>query len=517
MANSKFSYVRSFEEDDRLPPENWIVVSLKNVSKLVPKYYLSSSQSRKNYYELLSASARQVLLHYRDIKLSYCHFDTAHFVFIKNTSLYKRRTYKLLPYIASCLSASFISSWPAFFGHQSCSPDVSEFEGRVYLFPSDQTLRDYLTSNQIKHHNTNLLHTLCLAHLEQDKFSLDSKKVMSLSDSSVLLDSLFVDFTGKPEKYFNETLFTKFSVNYNNESEEFKKGSILRNESALHPDLRKNVFWESVFGSQNITSYNNKLSYVKHFELKDKILNHCWTVIRIDGKGFHEFSKKHDFDKPNDLRAINLMNAAAAYVMEQNPDIVLAFGESDEFSFLLDRYGRTFERRCPLLVSKIVSQFTSAYINKWPEFLSDTSPLKCRPMFDGRAVMYPTNSCLRDYYSWRQADCHINNMYNTVFWKLVQQRHLSPDQATKHLEGTFSKDKRKILLELGVDYDEEPAIHRKGSVLYRNKKKTPNGIFEKSEEVLVIHEDIISDEFWLNNPHILGSEKDTLIPVLDND
>jgi tRNA(His) guanylyltransferase len=40
-------------------------------------------------------------------------------------------------------------------------------------------------------------------------------------------------------------------------------------------------------------------------------------------------------------------------------------------------------------------------------------------MFDGRAVCYPTDHNLRDYLAWRQADVHINNLYNTCFWALV--------------------------------------------------------------------------------------------------
>ena len=73
--------------------------------------------------------------------------------------------------------------------------------------------------------------------------------------------------------FFNETLFSKFSINYNNESEEFKKGSIIMNNKLdLYPDFRKNAFWESVFSADKSTSYNNKVTYVKNFELKDKIL-----------------------------------------------------------------------------------------------------------------------------------------------------------------------------------------------------------------------------------------------------
>lgn len=53
--------------------------------------------------------------------------------------------------------------------------------------------------------------------------------------------------------------------------------------------------------------------------------------MRIDGRGFSKFTKKHDFTKPNDRRAIDLMNAAAEEVMKQLVDIVIAYGQSDEY------------------------------------------------------------------------------------------------------------------------------------------------------------------------------------------
>jgi tRNA(His) guanylyltransferase len=57
------------------------------------------------------------------------------------------------------------------------------------------------------------------------------------------------------------------------------------------------------------------------------------------------FSKKYEFEKPNDKRAIDLMNGAAAAVMKELPDIVLAYGVSDEFSFVLHKDCILFERR----------------------------------------------------------------------------------------------------------------------------------------------------------------------------
>lgn len=78
----------------------------------------------------------------------------------------------------------------------------------------------------------------------------------------------------------------------------------------------------------------SRYAYVKGFELADPLLPSTFFVIRIDGKGFHGFSKLHDFDKPNDVRALTLMNEAAKRVVggrELNGECVVAFGESDEY------------------------------------------------------------------------------------------------------------------------------------------------------------------------------------------
>ena len=40
---------------------------------------------------------------------------------------------------------------------------------------------------------------------------------------------------------------------------------------------------------------------------------------------------KYNFEKPNDRRALDLMNAAAAGVMKELPDLVMGYGISDEF------------------------------------------------------------------------------------------------------------------------------------------------------------------------------------------
>lgn len=43
---------------------------------------------------------------------------------------------------------------------------------------------------------------------------------------------------------------------------------------------------------------------------------------------------KYQFEKPNDRRALDLMNAAAVGVMDALPDVRLAYGISDEFRYV---------------------------------------------------------------------------------------------------------------------------------------------------------------------------------------
>ncbi|CAH8626403.1 unnamed protein product [Dicrocoelium dendriticum] len=249
------------------------------------------------------------------------------------------------------------------------------------------------------------------------------------------------------------------------------------------------------FTSQNTAMVNCSYEYVKNFEINDKCLPHTWIVVRIDGQGFRRFSEKHYFQKPNDKRALALSCRAAESVMMRHADIILAYGQSDEFSFVFRRSTIEFNRRASKLSSTVVSLFASSYVLAWSDYLPDTK-LLYPPSFDSRVVLYPTNQTLRDYLSWRQVDCHVNNLYNTCFWKLVYNGSLTPSEAEERLRGTVSSDKNEILFsQFGCNYNNEPELFRKGTVIFR--KKEPKGSLEQANV------DIIGDTFWKAHPEIL--------------
>ncbi|KAK6198039.1 Thg1 C terminal domain-containing protein [Scheffersomyces amazonensis] len=264
----------------------------------------------------------------------------------------------------------------------------------------------------------------------------------------------------------------------------------------------------------------SRFEYVREFERENHLLPQTYIVVRVDGKGFHRFSQVYEFDKPNDIEAIRVMNDAAQEVCRQIPDVLMAYGQSDEYSFLLRKDCRLYDRREMKLITLFSSLMTSAYTYYWnvahPNNLITID--KKLVVFDARAVVYPNFTVVQDYFRWRQADCHINNLYNTTFWALVLKGGLSTSEAEQTLSGTLSKDKNEILFSrFGINYNNEPEMFKKGTVIVREVGKslasdTPvedlsNRQLQRLDKVMrkaeikVYHQDIITDEeFWDSRP-----------------
>ncbi|VDM18149.1 unnamed protein product [Hydatigera taeniaeformis] len=161
------------------------------------------------------------------------------------------------------------------------------------------------------------------------------------------------------------------------------------------------------------------------------------------------------------------------------------------------------------MMTTVTSLFASSYVFEWSKYMVDT-PLLYPPAFDGRVVLYPTDKNLRDYLAWRQVDCHINNLYNTCFWNLVQRGGLTTAAAEERLRGTLSSDKNEILFsEFGINYNNEPQLFRKGTVLFRKGvsliKFCLFHLYEPKKMALEERNcDVIKDDFWLENSHLLS-------------
>ncbi|KZZ93787.1 tRNA(His) guanylyltransferase [Moelleriella libera RCEF 2490] len=164
---------------------------------------------------------------------------------------------------------------------------------------------------------------------------------------------------------------------------------------------------------------------------------------------FSRMCAKYNFQKPNDRRALDLMNAAAKAVVVELPEVIIAYGVSDEFSFVFHKSCALFQRRGSKLVSTVVSTFTANYVHSWPIFFPEMGLSLPLPTFDGRAyeLVEPGSPLMTQ---------HLDD--------LAESRQQSKTQA--------EKDKKK-----------------------RAKAR-----------VVVEHLDIIKDEFWERRPWILSNK-----------
>ncbi|VTZ67818.1 tRNAHis guanylyltransferase, putative [Plasmodium chabaudi chabaudi] len=219
---------------------------------------------------------------------------------------------------------------------------------------------------------------------------------------------------------------------------------------------------------------NSKFAYVKLFEEEKKILLNCYFVVRIDGSDFKKFIKQHEYVKPNDLRGLNLMNECAISVLKNYDEIDFCYGHSDEFSFLFRKSTKLWNRRHDKILTNVVSYFTSSFIFNWKKYFPNKE-LVYPPSFDARIIVYPTKDEIKDYFSWRQADCHINTQYNECFWNLVLKSNYTHEEAYKFLLTTQTKDKNELLFtRFNINYNNLPEIFRRGTIIIRNKNYKKN-------------------------------------------
>ncbi|GAB6033398.1 hypothetical protein CHUAL_013160 [Chamberlinius hualienensis] len=252
----------------------------------------------------------------------------------------------------------------------------------------------------------------------------------------------------------------------------------------------------------------SSFEYVRNYEIEDRCLPNTWMMVRIDGRGFHKFTDDHDYEKPNDVRGLGLMTKAATKVMDNFKEMCIAYGQSDEYSFIFKKDAEVFNRRAMKITTNVCTEFTGNFVFYWSEYFP-TTKLKYSPSFDGRIVCYPTNKDMRNYLSWRQADCHINNLYNTAFWSLVLKGNKSRSEAEQALSKTSSGDKNEILFsQFKINYNNEPPLFKKGTVLVRTRtenNEVKSNKKQKSPTVIdTLHGDIIKDDFWKQYPDILG-------------
>lgn len=281
-----------------------------------------------------------------------------------------------------------------------------------------------------------------------------------------------------------------------------------------------------------------------------------YIIVRVDGDKFHQFSSEHNFHKPNDKRALDLMVESAKQLMKTyKGHIPLAYGHSDEFSFMVKSTSNLLSRRIFKLTSMLPVVFATAYNSNWDKYFKNPRQgqvieRKYDAWFDARPKEYPDFRAVIEYFKWRQVDCHINNLYNTALhaltgryvrhelellnkgdnqmnpldifddgsndvnrfvlkrtpihsWISDKSKFYCPREATEKLSGTVSSEKHDIMfLDYSINYNNELEQFKKGTILV-DTQRDYNGKNGDVGALKHFHVDITkSVSFWEQNSYI---------------
>jgi len=79
----------------------------------------------------------------------------------------------------------------------------------------------------------------------------------------------------------------------------------------------------------------------------------------------------------------------AQVVLRDFGDVVMAYGQSDEYSFVLRPDATVYSRRSDKISTTVAALFASSFVFHWSEHFPD-KPLRYPPTFDARCVCYPS-------------------------------------------------------------------------------------------------------------------------------
>lgn len=205
-------------------------------------------------------------------------------------------------------------------------------------------------------------------------------------------------------------------------------------------------------------------------------------IIRLDGKGFSKLTRK--MQKPYCTVFQKSMQETLEYLLNNIQGTIVGYQQSDEITIVIDGYSKDdsqlyFNGRVDKILSISASMATWIFnkrmrANAELEYLnmSNTEERdeyllwliryieseKFNAIFDSRVFQCEKNEIYK-MLKWRQMDCAKNSVSGYA------QRKFSH----KQLQGVNTKDRIQMLLDCGIDWNNESFINKYGYVMSLEK------------------------------------------------
>jgi tRNA(His) 5'-end guanylyltransferase len=219
-----------------------------------------------------------------------------------------------------------------------------------------------------------------------------------------------------------------------------------------------------------------------------KLPRRTYTIIRIDGKAFHTYTK--GLQRPFDQGLIEDMDATAAYLCKNIQGAKFGYVQSDEISLVLTDFDDLgthawFDNNLQKMVSVAASMATSEFnrlrlirkcmggdIEGYVDAI-DLSEFKMAE-FDARAFQIPFIDEVENYFIWRQQDA-VRNSISSVAQSLYSPRELN---------GVKTDQMQEMIFQKGINWNDYDFRKKRGAVICKVEKTLIKTIQGPNEEVI---------------------------------
>lgn len=232
-----------------------------------------------------------------------------------------------------------------------------------------------------------------------------------------------------------------------------------------------------------------------------------YLIVRIDGRSFHTYTRTAD--KPFDRNIAEAMDEGALAVCSEMMGCRLAYGQSDEYSFLATDFdsfqseawfGGNTQKIASISASVFTAAFNFARLRQQFESGRHTDEIHRKKSltatFDARVFVIPSRTEVENYFIWRQQDATRNSLNMLVschYWH-------------KELQRASNSERHELLHKVGINWNDCPADQKRGRVIRREERSRQVSYLHKKTNERLNQE--VTETFW---------ELDCNIPVFTHD
>jgi tRNA(His) 5'-end guanylyltransferase len=237
----------------------------------------------------------------------------------------------------------------------------------------------------------------------------------------------------------------------------------------------------------------NRMKEFYEDRFRTKLPRRAYTIIRIDGKAFHTYTK--GLKRPFDEELIEDMNKTTAFLCKNIMGAKMGYVQSDEISILLTDFDTldtqawfdyNIQKMVSIASSLATSEFNRLRIDRYIKekynsgisnityrFMENLSNIK-QAQFDARVFQIPSRIEVENYFIWRQQDATRNSI-SSVAQSLYSH---------KELNGKKTNDMQEIIFQKGINWNDYDFRKKRGAVIGKVEVQVEGGAIRNRWEVI---------------------------------